>query len=285
MKKILSILLASAVVAFPLATGAVHAAESREASCGIANALESVFSSDTYGSGKLQNLELVLKLKDKICNEKGENTTDCANLLQELLKKLSEQCGGAPDLELPELPDMDLPEFEIPELPEESLPDTEIPEKPEGDLPDFELPGIETPGDQPENNTPDSPETAPSDQAAQVIDLVNAYRAQYGLSALSYDEAAAKAAQVRAFELTQLFSHTRPNGTRCFTALDEAGANYRGAGENIAMGQSTAQQVMNDWMNSEGHRANILNESFTRIGVGLYVDGNGRCYWAQEFIS
>jgi len=86
------------------------------------------------------------------------------------------------------------------------------------------------------------------------------------------------AAQVRAKEIKTSFSHTRPDGRSCFTALDEAGASYMGAGENIAIGQRTPEQVVNDWMNSEGHRKNILNSNFKYIGVG--VDGTA---WTQLF--
>ncbi|MDD3395128.1 MAG: CAP domain-containing protein, partial [Anaerotignum sp.] len=114
--------------------------------------------------------------------------------------------------------------------------------------------------------------------AQKVVDLVNAERAKAGLSALQIDTDVTEAAQVRAKEIQTSFSHTRPDGRSCFTALDEAGAAYRGAGENIALGQKTPEQVMNDWMNSEGHRANILNGNFKYIGVG--VDGNA---WTQLF--
>ena len=133
--------------------------------------------------------------------------------------------------------------------------------------------------------TPDTsvPEDDISEKAEQVIELVNSYRAQYGLSAVQYDKAASCAAQKRALEIQSVFSHTRPDGSRCFTALDECGASYHGAGENIAMGQSTADEVMNDWMNSQGHRENILNGNFTKIGVGVSVGADGRIYWTQMF--
>ena len=81
-------------------------------------------------------------------------------------------------------------------------------------------------------------------------------------------------------ELQELFDHTRPDGSSCFTALDEAGVRYWTAGENIAAGAATPESVMNMWMNSEGHRANILNESFDAIGVGRM--GN---YWVQMFVG
>lgn len=74
-------------------------------------------------------------------------------------------------------------------------------------------------------------------------------------------------AQVRAVETKTLFSHTRPDGSSFSTALKEQGVSYRGAGENIAWGQKTSEQVMEGWMNSAGHRANILNEKYTSLGV------------------
>ncbi|WP_312044192.1 CAP domain-containing protein [Anaerotignum sp.] len=114
--------------------------------------------------------------------------------------------------------------------------------------------------------------------AQKVVDLVNAERAKAGLGALTIDTKVTAAAQVRAKEVQTSFSHTRPDGRSCFTALDEANVSYRGAGENIALGQKTPEQVMNDWMNSEGHRANIMNPNFKYIGVG--VDGSA---WTQLF--
>jgi len=115
-----------------------------------------------------------------------------------------------------------------------------------------------------------------------VVNLVNQERAKAGLSAVTVDSKVQQAAQVRAAEQARSFSHTRPNGTSCFTALKEAGVNYRGAGENIAYGQTTPQAVMTAWMNSSGHRANILNAKYSKIGVG-YTMINGVPYWAQMF--
>ncbi|MDR3766963.1 MAG: CAP domain-containing protein [Butyricicoccus sp.] len=129
--------------------------------------------------------------------------------------------------------------------------------------------------------TPDS-DSSQTSYAAQVVSLVNAERAKYGLSALTMDKQVTAAAQVRAGELNRSFSHTRPDGRSCFTALVEAGASYRGAGENIAYGQTSPQAVMQAWMNSSGHRANILSNKYTKIGVG-YTVKNGVVYWTQMF--
>lgn len=116
---------------------------------------------------------------------------------------------------------------------------------------------------------------------SQILKLVNQARAEAGLKPLSSSSALNSAAQTRAQELSQLYSHNRPDGSSCFTVLGEKGISYRTAGENIAVGYQTAQQVFNAWMNSEGHRKNILSEKFTQMGVG-YTAQQG---WTQLFIG
>lgn len=121
----------------------------------------------------------------------------------------------------------------------------------------------------------------PEQLSAEVVELVNQERAKQGLSPLGTVSSLTAAAEIRALELPRLFEHTRPNGTKCFTALGEAGVtSYYTAGENIAAGQRTPEQVMNSWMNSPGHKANILNSDFTHIGVAYYNN-----YWVQMFIG
>lgn len=117
---------------------------------------------------------------------------------------------------------------------------------------------------------------ASSDLAAQVIDEVNAERAKYGLSALKTDAELTRAACVRANEIVQSFSHTRPNGESWSTVSSAT------RGENIAKGHSSVARVMAAWMSSEGHRANILRESFGSIGVCV-IDVGGVRYWVQLF--
>lgn len=175
---------------------------------------------------------------------------------------------------------------EQPESKPEETPD-EIPEETPDNTP--QLPEGSRPGETPDNGTEQNPEdnnngTSQGDFASQVVALVNAERTKQGLSALTIDTKVQQAALVRAKESAQSFSHTRPNGSSFSTALTEAGVSYRTAGENIAYGQSTPQQVMNAWMNSSGHRANILNANYTTIGVG-YTVINGTAYWAQLFTA
>ena len=115
-----------------------------------------------------------------------------------------------------------------------------------------------------------------SNAAAQVIAEVNAERAQRGLTPLSEDSDLTAAACIRAREIAQSFSHTRPDGSSCFTVSEKA------YGENIAKGHSTVDRVMAAWMSSEGHRANILRASYGSIGVCcLQIDGI--YYWVQLF--
>ncbi|MBR1771777.1 MAG: hypothetical protein IJ747_07075 [Lachnospiraceae bacterium] len=116
----------------------------------------------------------------------------------------------------------------------------------------------------------------------RIVELVNEARAEAGLQPVTLKADVTAVAQLRANEIITSFSHTRPNGSSCFTALSQAGVSYRGAGENIAYGQRSPEEVMNGWMNSAGHRANILNANFTTIGVG-YVQKNGVNYWSQMF--
>ena len=166
------------------------------------------------------------------------------------------------------------------------LEDVQRPQFPEYEKPETGKPEIEKPEQNaPSVKPPQSGNTGATDAyAAEVVRLVNAERAKVGLSALTVNSAANAAAQVRAREIVSNFSHTRPSGASCFTALREAGVNYRGAGENIAYGQPSAQAVVNAWMNSPGHRANILNAQFTSIGVGHHVQ-NGTHYWTQFFVN
>lgn len=130
----------------------------------------------------------------------------------------------------------------------------------------------------------DSGSTVSGSEKTEVYNLVNQYRSENGLSELSYRRDLESVADLRAKEIVTNFSHTRPNGTSCFTAVTEAGITYTAVGENIAYGQKSASEVMTGWMNSSGHRANILSSKYTGIAVGLYQK-NGVKYWVQLFIK
>ena len=158
--------------------------------------------------------------------------------------------------------------------PEGSRPEGNRPILPDTDQPEEELPGGDTDQD-----------SEALSFARQVAELVNEERARNGLSPLTVHTGAEKAAAVRAREIQTSFSHTRPNGSSFSTALTEAGASFAVSGENIAYGQRTPAQVMEAWMNSAGHRANILNPSFRQIGVGYAESASGIGYWTQLFID
>ena len=120
----------------------------------------------------------------------------------------------------------------------------------------------------------------------QVVNLVNQERAAAGLSALTVNTKLAGMAEKKAEDLrdNHYFDHNSPVYGSPFDMMRQFGISYKSAGENIAKGQRTPEEVMNGWMNSPGHRANILNSSYTEIGVGYVTDGSGTGYWVQEFI-
>lgn len=119
--------------------------------------------------------------------------------------------------------------------------------------------------------------------AQEVLDLVNAERGKERLKPLKLAKDLNHYAQIRAKEITKKFSHTRPDGRSCFTVVPKYG--YRILGENLAGGQRSPEEVVEAWMNSPGHRANIMNPNFEELGVGyLYVDNSKyRHHWAQLF--
>ena len=115
-----------------------------------------------------------------------------------------------------------------------------------------------------------------------VFEIVNQVRQEEEKSPLEWDDTLNDCAAKRAEELAENFSHTRPDNTSCFTIFKEYDVYYMTAGENIAMGQKNPEQVMSSWMNSSGHKANILNSEFGKIGIGCYKK-NGIYYWVQMF--
>ncbi len=170
------------------------------------------------------------------------------NLLQQYLSKYFEQS--------------------VPEKPESTV-KPESPEKPE----------------KPDNSVTQKPQQNAGTKASQVVNLVNQQRQKAGLSGLKSDSELMRLAQLKAEDMAAkgYFSHTSPTYGSAFDMLKKAGYSYRTAGENIAMGQKTAESVMKGWMNSSGHRANILGSGYTKIGVGYAVNAKGTPYWVQIF--
>ena len=118
----------------------------------------------------------------------------------------------------------------------------------------------------------------------EVIRLVNEQRVQNGLKPLTENWELSRVARYKSQDMVdnRYFSHTSPTYGSPFQMIRAFGISFRRAGENIAYGQRTPQAVVNAWMNSSGHRANILNAAYTQIGVGYVADGN---YWTQMFIG
>ncbi|MBQ9354839.1 MAG: hypothetical protein IJT84_04095, partial [Clostridia bacterium] len=125
---------------------------------------------------------------------------------------------------------------------------------------------------------------AVSDYEKEVVNLVNNIRKEYGLSPLKLNSELSAVARLKSSDMREkgYFSHTSPTYGSPFDMMKTFGIKYRTAGENIAMGYRTPQAVVDGWMNSKGHRENILNSSFTEIGVGYIANGN---YWTQMFIG
>lgn len=189
--------------------------------------------------------------------------------LNALLNQLLKQYGVA----VPATPQETPAEQEQPAEPEE-------PAQPEKPAEPEQPTQPETPA-QPEQPAQQEPIVV-SDYEREVIRLVNAERAKYGLTALTEDAALTRTARMKSQDMHDrgYFDHNSPTYGTPFQLMKSQGISYRTAGENIAMGYRTPEAVVNAWMNSAGHRANILNASYTKIGVGYVESGN---YWTQHF--
>ncbi len=125
------------------------------------------------------------------------------------------------------------------------------------------------------------------DKIERIVELVNEERAKDGVAPVTLNETLTDAAMLRAEEITEQFSHTRPDNTSCFTVLKDYNIGYYACAENIAAGNSTADATMNQWVNSSGHYNNLMNATYTEIGVGVVYapDSEYGYYWVQLFIK
>ncbi|MBQ4065090.1 MAG: secretion protein [Clostridia bacterium] len=189
-----------------------------------------------------------------------------------------------PDLQIPTEGDQneatDSPAFETePETetkPAPSVPETSKPEaKPEASAPE---------APKPETSAPEAPVTSVSSYERRVVELVNEIRLENGLGELALNEELSAVAREKSRDMMEkgYFEHQSPTYGSPFDMMKAFGITYRTAGENIAMGYPTPEEVVEGWMNSPGHRANILKASFTEIGVGYVEKGH---YWTQMFIG
>lgn len=241
--------------------------------CSIGNYLSgnNCFPSGQLSNNSCQNLQNILSCLPGYCSTPYSASNNCFgsdNLNNELY--FPGQCPGTT------CPTQNLP---AQNKPTQTNPGTN---RPTQTIPDYNKPIQTNPGtNKPNQTTPE--ENTNKTYVQQVIDLVNQERAKAGLSPLTESSAVSSAAYIRSKEITQNFSHTRPDGSSFSTVLRQNGISFSSSGENIAYGQKTPQEVMNVWMNSSGHRANILNSNYTTIGVGCYQAASGTIYWTQLF--
>ncbi|MED3126309.1 CAP domain-containing protein [Bacillus wiedmannii] len=172
--------------------------------------------------------------------------------------------------------------------PVEQKPAEEV-QKPEAQKPaennNTQKPAEQKPAEQkPAEQKPAEEAKSLSEFEQRVVELTNAERVKQGLPALKIDTELSKVARVKSEDMQKnnYFDHNSPTYGSPFDMMKKFGISYTSAGENIAQGQRTPEEVVQAWMNSAGHRANILNNGFTHIGVGYVESGN---YWTQQFIT
>ncbi|MBH0347630.1 CAP domain-containing protein [Bacillus cereus] len=172
--------------------------------------------------------------------------------------------------------------------PVEQKPAEEV-QKPEAQKPaennNTQKPAEQKPAEQkPAEQKPAEEAKSLSEFEQRVVELTNAERAKQGLPALKIDTELSKVARIKSEDMQKnnYFDHNSPTYGSPFDMMKKFGISYTSAGENIAQGQRTPEEVVQAWMNSAGHRANILNNGFTHIGVGYVESGN---YWTQQFIT
>ncbi|HHP0962855.1 TPA: CAP domain-containing protein [Bacillus anthracis] len=171
----------------------------------------------------------------------------------------------------------------VEQKPAEQKPAEEV-QKPEAQKP-AENNNTQKPAEQkPAEQKPAEEAKSLSEFEQRVVELTNAERAKQGLPALKIDTELSKVARIKSEDTQKnnYFDHNSPTYGSPFDMMKKFGISYTSAGENIAQGQRTPEEVVQAWMNSAGHRANILNNGFTHIGVGYVESGN---YWTQQFIT
>lgn len=182
--------------------------------------------------------------------------------------------------EVEQVPEIEVDQEQTPEV--EETPEVESkPERPTTPAPEVpEVPEV-TPDDSVEVETPNASVSAIEQE---ILRLTNAERQKAGLAPLALDDNLMNSARAKSKDMSQnkYFSHTSPTYGSPFDQMASFGVKYRAAAENIAQGQRSAEEVVRAWMNSPGHRQNILTGSFTHIGIGY--DANGH-YWTQQFIQ
>ncbi|MFD2629401.1 CAP domain-containing protein [Oceanobacillus kapialis] len=237
---------------------------------------------------------------DKIQVEKKNPTNNVEQPEKKEEQPAKEEQAEQPKQEAPvkEEPKQEQPKEEQAqkEEPKQEAPVKEEPkqEKPKQEEPKQEQPAQEEQTEAPAPQQPVAEENKQADEQGQtselsqfeqeVVELTNQERAKQGLAPLKIDTELSKVAREKSRDMASsgYFAHNSPNYGSPFDMMKQFGISYSTAGENIAKGQRTPEEVVNAWMNSEGHRANIMNGNFTHIGVGYVEQGN---HWTQQFIG
>ncbi|HBF5318244.1 TPA: sporulation protein [Clostridioides difficile] len=299
----LKTILALGVLTLATASSAVTAsASSLENNVNISNK-SLVYSNTKYKFSAKPNCSVKPELKpdkDNSCKDKNHNDKNCNNTNKPEDNNNSDSTNK---------PDNNKPESNKPEDNNNSgstnKPDNNKPEsnKPEDnnnsgstDKPDNNKPESNKPEDNNNSDSTNKPDdnnnsgsTSENFSAYQkeVVDLVNIERGKAGLNPLTLDSSISNVATKKSQDMidNNYFSHNSPTYGSPFDMLKKFGISYKTAGENIAMGQKTPKEVVNAWMNSEGHRKNIMNPNFSKIGVGVAQKSGGSIYWTQIFVG
>jgi len=220
----------------------------------------------------------------------------CWNWCNSTICNKPDQTPTPPKVPDTKVPDTKVPDTKVPDtmVPDTKVPDTKVPDTmvPDTKVPDTKVPDTKVPDTKvPDTKVPDTkvPDDSTGSQGlsafeSKVVSLVNEQRQREGLSPLRANVDLSHVARLKSQDMADknYFSHTSPTYGSPFEMMKSFGISYRTAGENIAYGQSTPEAVVEAWMNSAGHRANILNPAFTEIGVGYVSAGH---YWTQMFIG
>ncbi|HGH4591114.1 sporulation protein [Clostridioides difficile] len=299
----LKTILALGVLTLATASSAVTAsASSLENNVNISNK-SLVYSNTKYKFSAKPNCSVKPELKpdkDNSCKDKNHNDKNCNNTNKPEDNNNSDSTNK---------PDNNKPESNKPEdnnnsgstnKPDNNKPESNKPEdnnnsgstnKPDNNKPESNKPEDNNNSDSTnkpdDNNNSGSTSESFSAYQKEVVDLVNIERAKAGLNPLTLDSSISNVATKKSQDMidNNYFSHNSPTYGSPFDMLKKFGISYKTAGENIAMGQKTPKEVVNAWMNSEGHRKNIMNPNFSKIGVGVAQKSGGSIYWTQIFVG
>ncbi|HBE9724608.1 CAP domain-containing protein [Clostridioides difficile] len=299
----LKTILALGVLTLATASSAVTAsASSLENNVNISNK-SLVYSNTKYKFSAKPNCSVKPELKpdkDNSCKDKNHNDKNCNNTNKPEDNNNSDSTNK---------PDNNKPESNKPEdnnnsdstnKPDNNKPESNKPEdnnnsdstnKPDNNKPESNKPEDNNNSDSTnkpdDNNNSGSTSENFSAYQKEVVDLVNVERAKAGLNPLTLDSSISNVATKKSQDMidNNYFSHNSPTYGSPFDMLKKFGISYKTAGENIAMGQKTPKEVVNAWMNSEGHRKNIMNPNFSKIGVGVAQKSGGSIYWTQIFVG